>query len=1663
MLMKKHYKLQQTIGFLLLIILLKASVSVNGQEPASAIWTFDVDMLPATSGNISASETTSGEFKLFEVSTFTGFKCLIYQPPDSDSCGPDSYIQFKITPSDGFDFYLNSLTMHLSSCYNNIKIKVEYATSADFSAPLTLVPELNVSAISKVEIFDEFNNLVQNGSSLYLRIYFTYRSISTDYLKLYDFQVTGQTATSDNNTTSINYAQSGYCLGGGTADVTLTGTGGGTFSSTPGLVIDPGTGSINLATSQPGIYNVDYTCSGEVVATTSVEIFPNPNCAFEVPGLPVLPSSTCTFTAPAVMESYAWSVTGNGTITGPADAQTVTVEAGPESGTPFTLSLAVLDGNGCTNSHSDEIAVNEPDPGSFPTAVLSGTQSACAGGSADLTVNLTGLAPWTFTWFDGVNEHQEETYEAQHIITVYPTENTTYSLTGQVTDGSGNSNTATGEAKIYFGPITTAPKIMACTNTTVGIPVTVQSFNEVRDISLALQYDPTVMTYLGFESGGITFSEGEINNVQLVDNYNNDLQVITVSKTSGENLTTLQDGAVLLTLKFSYKGGNTNLMWIDAPDDSWCSYSFLNENETHFESEAFCDVPTEEYYLNGSVRQLSVSGTDVVPVPDISTITGTPVIIPVSVTYPDLEFQNVSSDVLTDARIIYGADGNFPAGASIFNVTYNGIPVLSSPFDIGAKSEVLLSEILGTAAKPLLNHSKQTVNWEFFVDGISSPISVPVIVEALAHTDLTQCVIVMDTETFTVTYADASLTVTEQVTVCEGESLEFTAEIGYPAISNMDATVKADAKISAVNSLPQGTIINWNYNSSTNGSFTLPSSTTEIMLSTIVGTLPSPLQGHSGTDIWSFEISNAGLMDDNIITIQAVALLDEEYYIHSEDQITFTVHPLPEITAATLLTSTDESNWTKLTGSLTTGYEMCADPTEDYHYLDINGLASSIEIIHDFEMNAFYLDVNSVPSEFDEYWNNKGVNASASGWQAVMWHIVRGELPMFYISYDGTDYKLIDGFQHLYYNSTGNLRISGDYPAGSYIFTGTVTSANGCVSEVISITLDLSSAPVITCPGNITKFNDPGDCGALVTFEASATGTPAPAIFYTLEDGSSVEPGDFFPVGTTSVTATAENDCKTVTCTFDVTVVDNEHPAITCPVSENINVKLTNINTYVHSGTGWNPSAVDNCSVSQYLCTLSGATTGEGETLDGVAFNLGTTTVTWKATDASGNSDECSFTVTVTGVLLGGAVKYYNNEETPLDNTTVSIRLPDTGDEVASAITNAAGEYSIANVGPGLYDVIISTEKPMRSINSTDAGQVNAWNIAITDDARPSIEKVRFLAGDVNEDGFAESGDGAIIQNYFLILGSEQLFHKPWVFWKTNDAVTIQQTTNLLQINITTTSSDMNLDFYGLVCGDFNRSNIPATSSMNGFAVKSARAEEGSVFLQKGEVLLAEADNITELPILAASAMQVGAISLILDFPASQFEVMDVYLNDDAEKSAGFNVIDNMLVIGWNSVNPLTVEAGEPLVTLCLKVKDGESGMLYSFDLAPNPLNELADENMEAIDNASLIMDGLMIKKILTGIESTDLSGLTLTCWPNPFGEKITVRYILPASGQVNIDVTGVTGNSVSILSNQMQPAGEYIKELLVKDLVPGIYHITLTFKAKNGVPKATATTLLKH
>ncbi|MBP7031560.1 MAG: tandem-95 repeat protein, partial [Anaerolineaceae bacterium] len=92
--------------------------------------------------------------------------------------------------------------------------------------------------------------------------------------------------------------------------------------------------------------------------------------------------------------------------------------------------------------------------------------------------------------------------------------------------------------------------------------------------------------------------------------------------------------------------------------------------------------------------------------------------------------------------------------------------------------------------------------------------------------------------------------------------------------------------------------------------------------------------------------------------------------------------------------------------------------------------------------------VESYPTDFFDYWAAKGVVAGASGWQGVMWDIINGNAPIFYLKVSaGPTYQLVDGLTYQLGGVESYLKINGSYLPGAYSFSGVVTDEYGYTDQ----------------------------------------------------------------------------------------------------------------------------------------------------------------------------------------------------------------------------------------------------------------------------------------------------------------------------------------------------------------------------------------------------------------------------------------------------------------------------------------------------------------------------------------------------------------------------------------------------------------------------------------
>lgn len=254
-------------------------------------------------------------------------------------------------------------------------------------------------------------------------------------------------------TATIAYPDALYCTIG-TATVAQTGQGGGTYSSTAGLVIDAATGEIDLGASTAGIYTVTYsftdgTCSN--TTTAAITIHQQPSVVITDPAAVCSPN-TINLTAAAITTgstaglnyTYFTDAAGTATLSNPN-----AVAAG---GTYYIKGTTAT---GCSDIKPVSVTINP-----LPVANISYSGSPfCATGTAPVT--QTGQTGGTYSAAPGLSINP--TTGEINLVASTPG---TYTVTYTFTDGT-CSNADTAQVVINPVPnvIVTNPAAVCSPNT----------------------------------------------------------------------------------------------------------------------------------------------------------------------------------------------------------------------------------------------------------------------------------------------------------------------------------------------------------------------------------------------------------------------------------------------------------------------------------------------------------------------------------------------------------------------------------------------------------------------------------------------------------------------------------------------------------------------------------------------------------------------------------------------------------------------------------------------------------------------------------------------------------------------------------------------------------------------------------------------------------------------------------------------------------------------------------------------------------------------------------------------------------------------------------------------------------------------------------------------
>jgi uncharacterized repeat protein (TIGR01451 family) len=171
------------------------------------------------------------------------------------------------------------------------------------------------------------------------------------------------------------------------------------------------------------------------------------------------------------------------------------------------------------------------------------------------------------------------------------------------------------------------------------------------------------------------------------------------------------------------------------------------------------------------------------------------------------------------------------------------------------------------------------------------------------------------------------------------------------------------------------------------------------------------------------------------------------------------------------------------------------------------------------------------------------------------------------------------------------------------VYTLIIGGGGGTPAECV-----LNCPPSLTVATNTTQGGNPG---AIVNFgDAVANGNCGTVT-------ASPASGSFFPVGTTTVTVSSSVGGGS--CSFAVTVIDSPSPTITCPANQTVPAP---------SGQGEANVSVGTPTTTGSNVVIGSLRSDERPVTD--PYPIGTTTITWSATDEFGRQAFCTQTIVVT-------------------------------------------------------------------------------------------------------------------------------------------------------------------------------------------------------------------------------------------------------------------------------------------------------------------------------------------------------------------------------------------------------------------------------------------------
>lgn len=252
-------------------------------------------------------------------------------------------------------------------------------------------------------------------------------------------------------------------------------------------------------------------------------------------------------------------------------------------------------------------------------------------------------------------------------------------------------------------------------------------------------------------------------------------------------------------------------------------------------------------------------------------------------------------------------------------------------------------------------------------------------------------------------------------------------------------------------------------------------------------------------------------------------------------------------------------------------------------------------------------------------------------------------------------------------------------------------------------------SPNAVCTPVVTVYLDQNNQASITTFDVDGNLSNAPYCGIASKTLSQSQ-FDCDDVGSNLVTLTVYDSIGFFSsCQTTVNVLDTIRPVITCPSNQSFNLLPFECERQV----SFQVTATDNCTNPVTINQIDGTGLGSGD-----EFPIGTTVLTFVAVDGSGNTDTCSFSITINEYVSASAGLLCNDN----GNLSISdacegrispqmILLGNYGcidDFVVTILPNGGDSIDISHVGQLLTVMVTDTQ----------SGN-NCWGTLLIEDKRP--------------------------------------------------------------------------------------------------------------------------------------------------------------------------------------------------------------------------------------------------------------------------------------------------------------------------------------------------------